>query len=575
MLIKGIPACPGIVSGSVYVLSEPEIIINQKPIAQDKVEEEIELFYKGRLKAKAQIENVRAVTAKNIGEEEAAIFDGHLEILLDEGMEEEVLTLIRGDLAAADFAVQQVGETYIATFEAMEDEYMKARGADMKDIFRRLTANILGVVIPSLAEINKPVIVAARDLTPSDTAQMDRTKVLGFITAEGGPTSHVAIMSRTLVIPAIVGAKGLMQQVKEGLKIILDAEGGVAVFSPTPDEISIYEVKAKKFSAEQEKLKGLKNLPAHTKDGYAMELCANIGTDIDALPAIEQGAEGVGLYRTEFLYMDRSNWPTEEEQAIAYSNVVRAFNGKLIIIRTLDIGGDKSLSYFKFPAEENPFLGWRALRICLDKPEIFKIQLRAILRASALGPVGIMYPMVISVDEVVRANALLNECKQELRAEKIPFDDKIQQGVMIETPAAAMIAGELARIVDFFSYGTNDLTQYTLAVDRGNTQISSLYTNFHPAVLRLMAKATADAIANNSWVGVCGEMGGDPLATLFFLGIGVKELSMSAINIPKVKQVVRSTSKAYAVEVAKTILEMENPTEIQAYLKKEVDKLLA
>ncbi|MGL5722394.1 MAG: phosphoenolpyruvate--protein phosphotransferase [Brevinema sp.] len=574
MLIQGIPACPGIVSGKIFVLSAPEITVNQRPIDPSQVDSEIQSFHRGRELAKAQLENIRNITAKNIGEEEAAIFEGHLEILLDEEVENEIVSLIRESLASADFAAQQVAETYISTFEAMEDEYMKARAADMKDIFRRLVANILNTPLPSLAEIDEPVIVAATDLTPSDTAQMDRTKVLGFITAEGGPTSHVAIMSRTLVIPAIVGARELMKHIKDGMKIILDAQDGAAIISPTPDETKIYESRAKQFASEQEMLKGLKNLAAITKDGYAMELCANVGTDIDALPAIEQGAEGVGLYRTEFLYMDRSNWPTEEEQAIAYSNVVRAFNGKLVVIRTLDIGGDKSLSYFKFPHEENPFLGWRALRVCLDRPEIFKTQLRAILRASALGPVGIMYPMVIAVDEVKRANQLLEECKAELRAEKVPFDEKIQQGIMIETPAAAMLAGELARIVDFFSYGTNDLIQYTLAVDRGNPHITKLYENYHPSVLRLMAKATEDAIANNSWVGVCGEMGGDPIATLFFLGIGVKELSMSAINIPKVKQIVRSTTKAHAIDVAKTVLSMSSSQEIQEYLKKEVDKIL-
>ncbi|MGL5253862.1 MAG: phosphoenolpyruvate--protein phosphotransferase [Brevinema sp.] len=574
MLVQGIPACPGIVSGKIFVLSAPEIVINQRPIDPVQVDLEIQNFYRGRELAKAQIENIRNITLKNIGEEEAAIFEGHLEILLDEEVENEIIALVKDSLASADFATHQVAETYISTFEAMEDEYMKARAADMKDIFRRLTANILNIPLPSLAEIDEPVIIAATDLTPSDTAQMDRTKVLGFITAEGGPTSHVAIMSRTLVIPAIVGARELLKYAKDGLKIILDAQEGAAIISPTPDETKIYESRAKKFASEQEFLKGLKDLPAITKDGHTLELCANVGTDIDALPAIEQGAEGVGLYRTEFLYMDRSNWPTEEEQTIAYSNVVRAFNGKLVVIRTLDIGGDKSLSYFKFPHEENPFLGWRALRICLDRPDIFKTQLRAILRASALGPVGIMYPMVISVDEVRRANHLLEECKAELRSEKVPFDEKIQQGVMIETPAAAMLAGELASIVDFFSYGTNDLIQYTLAVDRGNPHITKLYENYHPSVLRLIAKATEDAIAKNSWVGVCGEMGGDPLATLFFLGIGVKELSMSAINIPKVKQIIRSTTKEHAVSVAKNVLTMTSSQEIQEYLKKEVDKII-
>lgn len=570
--IKGTPACPGIVEGKVFIFSEPEIVLNQKPIAESQVENEINLFLEGREKAKNQLETIKAITLKNIGPEEAEIFDGHIEILMDEGMEEEVKLLIKSDLMAADFAAQKVADQYIAMFQNMDDEYMSARAADMKDIFRRLVANILDIHIPSLIEIDEPVIVVAFDLTPSDTAQMDRTKVLGFITAEGGPTSHVAIMSRTLMIPAVVGAKDILEKTNNGDLMILDAQSGIAIIDPTQSETEKYRAKAVKFAEEIQRLRALKELPAVTKDGFEMILAANVGTDIDALPALEQGAQGVGLYRTEFLYMDRSNWPTEEEQTIAYSNVVRAFDGKLVVIRTLDIGGDKSLDYFKFPHELNPFLGWRALRICLDKKDIFKTQLRAILQASALGPVGIMYPMVISVSEVEQANTLLQECKNELATEGIPFGDDIQQGVMIETPAAAMIAGELAEIVDFFSFGTNDLTQYTLAVDRGNPHITELYDSFHPAVLRLMAKATQDALAKNAWVGVCGELGGDPLASLFFLGIGVKELSMSAINIPKVKAIIRNATLAEAREIAQKVLSLGSGNEIREYLKKVINQ---
>ena len=340
------------------------------------------------------------------------------------------------------------------------------------------------------------------------------------------------------------------------------------------DDKKFYDTKLTEYKKELERLATLKNLPAVTKDGVHIELCANVGTDIDAKPALDQGAKGVGLYRSEFLYMDRSNWPSEEEQTNAYANVVRAFDEDLVIIRTLDIGGDKVLDYFAFPHELNPFLGWRALRVCLDKVDIFKTQLRSILRASAFGKVGIMYPMVISLEEVQKSNDILEECKKELLAEGIAFDPNIQCGVMIETPAAAMIANELADIVDFFSYGTNDLTQYTLAVDRGNPHIVSLYDSLHPSVLRLMAQATAAATTKGVWVGVCGELGGNPLATLFLMGIGVTELSMSAISIPKIKEIVRATTIPEAKEIAQKVLSLGTGTEIKKFLTESLEKVL-
>lgn len=573
-VIKGIPACQGVVFGKAFIFTQPEIIINERNIIDSQINQEIQLFLDGREKAKTQLEAIKEITLKNIGPEEAEIFEGHLEILLDEGVEEEVKSLIQHSLFSADKATQVVGEQYADMFANMEDAYMKERAADMKDIFRRLIANILGVHIPQLSNIEEPSIVVAFDLTPSDTAQMDKQKVLGFVTVEGGATSHVAIMSRTLVIPAVVGAKEILEHVQNGQELILDASSGDIILNPDAEQEKFYLKKLDEYKKELKRLGSLKDLPAVTKDGVHIDLCANVGTDIDAIPALEQGAKGVGLYRSEFLYMDRSNWPSEDEQTIAYSNVVRAFDNDLVIIRTLDIGGDKSLSYFTFPHELNPFLGWRALRVCLDKIDVFKTQLRSILRASASGKAGIMYPMVISIEEVIRANEILEECKKELTAEGIAFDSNIQRGVMIETPAAAIMASELADVVDFFSYGTNDLTQYTLAVDRGNSHIEKLYDSFHPAVLRLMAQATAAANAKGVWVGVCGELGGNYLATLFLLGIGVKELSMSAISIPKVKEIVRATTIEEAKEVARKILSMSSGVEIGKFLTESVEKLL-
>lgn len=572
--IKGISACPGVVSGKVFIFAQPEIIINEKLIAESQIEQEYTLFEQGRSQSQEQLEKIREITRKNIGEEEATIFDGHIEILCDEGFEDDTKALIKDELYSADKATRVVANQWIEMFSTMEDEYMRERAADMKDIFRRLIANILGIHIPQLSEIDEPSVVVAFDLTPSDTAQMDKTKVLGFVTAEGGPTSHVAIMSRTMVIPAVVGSQSILKNVQNGQEIILDASAGDIILDPSADEKSFYNKKFQEHQKEQQRLASLKDLPAVTQDGVSIDLCANVGTDIDAKPALDQGAKGVGLYRSEFLYMDRSNWPSEEEQAIAYSNVVRAFDDDLVIIRTLDIGGDKVLDYFSFPHELNPFLGWRALRICLDKIDIFKTQLRAILRSSAQGKVGIMYPMVISVEEVQKANEILEECKKELTAEGVPFDPNIQKGVMIETPAAAMIANELADIVDFFSFGTNDLTQYTLAVDRGNPNIIALYDSFHPSVLRLMEYATSAANTKGVWVGVCGELGGNTLATLFLIGIGIKELSMSAISIPKVKEIVRATTIKEAQEVAQKVLSLGTGKEIQEFLKESVEKVL-
>jgi len=573
-LIKGISACPGIVMGKAFIFIQPEIIINKKRITKLQISSEKEFFLKGRAQAKDQLNTIKKKTAKNISIEAADIFDGHLEILLDEGVEEEINNLISNNLYTADYATRIVGDQYISMFSSMDDEYMRERSADMKDIFQRLIANILGINIPQLSDINESSIVVAFDLTPSDTAQMDKTKVQGFLTVEGGATSHVAIMSRTLVIPAIVGVHEALDKIQNGQIIILDAIEGEVIINPNDNQVEFYIQKLQNFQKEQQRLAKLKELPAITKDGIKIDLCANVGTDIDAKPALDQGAKGVGLYRSEFLYMDRSNWPSEEEQTIAYSNVVRAFNNDLVIIRTLDIGGDKSLEYFKFPHELNPFLGWRALRVCLDKIDIFKVQLRSILRASAFGKVGIMYPMVISVYEVEKANKLLEECKLELQLEEIDYDCNIQVGVMIETPAAAMIAGELADIVNFFSFGTNDLTQYTLAVDRGNSHIEALYDSFHPSVLRLMANATKAANEKGVWIGVCGELGGNPLATLFLIGIGVKELSMSAINIPYVKEIILSTTMDEAKKVAQHILTLKEGKEIKKYLEESVNKIL-
>ncbi|EKN4058169.1 phosphoenolpyruvate-protein phosphotransferase PtsI [Yersinia enterocolitica] len=541
-MISGIAVSPGIAFGKALLLKEDEIVINRKKISADHVEQEVERFLAGRAKASAQLETIKTQAGETFGEEKEAIFEGHIMLLEDEELEQEIIALIKDELSSADAAAYSVIEGQAKALEELDDEYLKERAADVRDIGKRLLRNILGLEIIDLTTIQDEVILVATDLTPSETAQINLNKVLGFITDLGGRTSHTSIMARSLELPAIVGTSAATKEIKNGDYVILDAVNNKIYLNPTNEVIDQLKAVKEQYITERNDLAKLKDLPAITLDGHQVEVVANIGTVRDIAGAERNGAEGVGLYRTEFLFMDRDSLPTEEEQFQAYKAVAEAMGSQAVIVRTMDIGGDKDLPYMNLPKEENPFLGWRAIRIAMDRKEILHAQLRAILRASAFGKLRIMFPMIISVEEVRELKAELELLKSQLREENKAFDETIEVGVMVETPAAAVIARHLAKEVDFFSIGTNDLTQYTLAVDRGNELISHLYNPMSPSVLGLIKQVIDASHAEGKWTGMCGELAGDERATLLLLGMGLDEFSMSAISIPRIKKIIRNTN---------------------------------
>ncbi|EMF6669825.1 TPA: phosphoenolpyruvate-protein phosphotransferase PtsI [Serratia marcescens] len=541
-MISGILVSPGIAFGKALLLKEDDIVINRKKISADQVEQEVSRFLAGRAKASEQLEAIKTKAGETFGEEKEAIFEGHIMLLEDEELEQEIIALIKDDLASADAAAYTVIEGQAKALEELDDEYLKERAADVRDIGKRLLQNILGMPIVDLGSIQDEVILVATDLTPSETAQLNLDKVLGFITDLGGRTSHTSIMARSLELPAIVGTSDVTKQVKNDDYLILDAVNNKIYVNPTADVIDQLKAAQNQYITEKNDLAKLKDLPAITLDGHQVEVCANIGTVRDVAGAERNGAEGVGLYRTEFLFMDRDSLPTEDEQFQAYKAVAEAMGSQAVIVRTMDIGGDKDLPYMNLPKEENPFLGWRAIRIAMDRREILHAQLRAILRASAFGKLRIMFPMIISVEEVRDLKGEIETLKAQLREEGKAFDESIEVGVMVETPAAAVIAHHLAKEVDFFSIGTNDLTQYTLAVDRGNELISHLYNPMSPSVISLIKQVIDASHAEGKWTGMCGELAGDERATLLLLGMGLDEFSMSAISIPRIKKIIRNTN---------------------------------
>lgn len=541
-MISGILVSPGIAFGKALLLKDDPIIINSKKISKEDVPYEVDRFKKARNKASEQLHAIMAKALDTLGEEKAAIFEGHIMLLEDEDLEQEIESRIQTKLETADAAIKAVFEAQALELESLDDEYLKERAADIRDIGKRLLKNILNMHIVDLSAINEESILIATDLTPSETAQLNLDKVLGFITDIGGRTSHTSIMARSLELPAIVGTTNATQQIKSGDFIILDGVNNKIYVNPSNEIIEQQKKIQADFIKEKNELAKLKDLPAITLDGHQVEVCANIGTIRDVPGAERNGAEGVGLYRTEFLFMDRDSLPSEEEQFKAYKAVAEAMGTQAVIVRTMDIGGDKDLPYMDLPKEENPFLGWRAIRISLDRKEILHAQLRAILRASAFGKLRIMFPMIISVEEIRILKQELTLLKSQLKEEGKAYDENIEIGVMVETPAAAVIAQHLAKEVDFFSIGTNDLTQYTLAVDRGNELISHLYNPMSPAVLTLIKQVIDASHKEGKWTGMCGELAGDERATLLLLGMGLDEFSMSAISIPRIKKIIRNTN---------------------------------
>ncbi len=533
---KGIAASKGYAIGKVFLQEHEEIVITDAKVSD--VEAEKEVLNKALEQAKVQLSAIRDKALKEIGEHEAQVFEAHLTLLDDPEFTGGMLLEIESNSVNALKAVENVTNTFVMIFDSMEDEYMKERAADIKDVSKRIISNLAGKGGDAFAITEANTVVVAHDLTPSDTAQLDRSKVVGFLTNIGGRTSHSAIMARTLEIPAIVGLKDITTSVKNGDMVIVDGIEGICIINPDQSTIDEYTAKREKFLAEQEELKQLITVKTVTKSGRRVEVCGNIGSPADAEAVVANGGDGVGLFRTEFLYMDRDSAPTEEEQFEAYKKVLEIMDGKQVVIRTLDIGGDKTLPYLPLPQEMNPFLGYRAIRLCLDRKDIFRVQIRALLRASVYGNFAVMFPMISGLEEFQAAKEFVDECKAELKAEGKEYSEKIQWGIMVEIPAAAVYADELAKHVDFFSIGTNDLIQYTLAADRMSEKVSYLYNPMHPAVLRLIKMTIDGAHKHGKWVGMCGEMAGDETAIPTLVEYGLDEFSMSATSILTAKKII-------------------------------------
>ena len=566
MRIQGISGSRGVAVGNVYRYIQEEIVIPDYTVAEDKVEEEISKFATAMASTLKQLDTIRKKALDEMGPEEAAIFEAHMQIAQDPSLSDGIKSLVESSHMNVVAATAQTIESFANIFLGMEDAYMRERGADIKDIGDRLMRNILGMNPRGLSHISGEVILVAYDLAPSDTASLDKNVVKGIVTAAGGPTSHAAIMARTLEIPAVMGV-GDIESFVDGDKAVVLGTDGIVEINPSDAVWTEYTNQALAFQEELKRLRESANLEATTTDGHHVELFGNIGKAKDAKHALTMGAQGIGLYRTEFLYMENDELPTEDVQFEEYKKVAQEMKGQPVIIRTMDIGGDKELKCLDLPSEMNPFLGYRAIRISLNRPDIFKVQLRALLRASAFGDIHIMYPMIASVEEVKQANAMLDECKAELAAEGKDFNKYIKVGIMIEVPAAAVISPILAKYVDFFSIGTNDLCQYTLAVDRMNEAIGSLYQPLHPGVLRLIKHVIDASHEQGKFTGMCGELASDPVATMILLGLGLDEFSMTASSIPLIKNILRSVSKAECEEVANKALTMDTAEEITEYAK--------
>ena len=566
MRIQGISGSRGVAVGNVYRYIQEEIVIPDYTVAEDKVEEEIGMFAAAMAATLKQLDTIRQKALDEMGPEEAAIFEAHMQIAQDPSLSDGIKSLVESSHTNVVAATAQTIETFANIFLGMEDPYMRERGADIKDIGDRLMRNMLGMNPRGLSHISGEVILVAQDLAPSDTASLDKNVVKGIVTAAGGPTSHAAIMARTLEIPAVMGV-GDIESFVDGDKAVVLGTDGIVEINPSDADWDEYTNQAAAFQEELKRLRESANLEATTTDGHHVELFGNIGKAKDAKNALTMGAQGIGLYRTEFLYMENDELPAEDVQFEEYKKVAQDMKGKPVIIRTMDIGGDKELKCLDLPSEMNPFLGYRAIRISLNRPDIFKVQLRALLRASAFGDIHIMYPMIASVEEVKQANAMLDECKEELIADGKEFNKDIKVGIMIEVPAAAVISPILAKYVDFFSIGTNDLCQYTLAVDRMNEAIGSLYQPLHPGVLRLIKHVIDASHEHGKFTGMCGELASDPVATMILLGLGLDEFSMTASSIPIIKNILRSVSKAECEEVANKALTMDTAEEITGYAK--------
>lgn len=566
-MISGILASPGIAFGLALLLKEEKIVINRNNVDIENIKKEINKFFNGREKSIQQLTEIKTRAKEKLETEKESIFEGHIMLLQDEELEKEIISLIKNKKISAAAAAEYAIEGQAKVLEELKDEYLKNRAIDVRDIGNRLLKNILNIKIIDLNNIKNKVILIAKDLTPSETAQINLKHILGFITDLGGKTSHTSIMARSLEIPAIVGTSNITQLVKNDDFIILDSINNQIFINPSKELINKKKKVKEQYILQKNILTNLKNLSASTIDGHNVKIGSNIGNLQDIYSAKKHGAECIGLYRTEFLFMDRTSLPSEEEQFQAYKKIAELMDNKSVIIRTMDIGGDKDLPYMNLPKEDNPFLGWRAIRISMDRREILRSQLNAILRASAFGKIYILFPMIISVEEIRILRLEIKKLQRELRNKKILFDPNIHVGIMIETPASAIIAEHLVKEVDFFSIGTNDLTQYTLAVDRGNDLISHLYNPMNPSILKLIKNVIDISHKHGKWTGMCGELAGDERATVLLLGMGLDEFSMSSTSIPKIKEIIRKTSFSDAQNLTKKILKLGTTKEILHVLK--------
>ncbi|HDA2752621.1 TPA: phosphoenolpyruvate--protein phosphotransferase [Staphylococcus aureus] len=560
-LIKGIAASDGVAIAKAYLLVEPDLTFDKNEKVTD-VEGEVAKFNNAIEASKVELTKIRNNAEVQLGADKAAIFDAHLLVLDDPELIQPIQDKIKNENANAASALTDVTTQFVTIFESMDNEYMKERAADIRDVSKRVLSHILGVELPNPSMIDESVVIVGNDLTPSDTAQLNKEFVQGFATNIGGRTSHSAIMSRSLEIPAIVGTKSITQEVKQGDMIIVDGLNGDVIVNPTEDELIAYQDKRERYFADKKELQKLRDADTVTVDSVHAELAANIGTPNDLPGVIENGAQGIGLYRTEFLYMGRDQMPTEEEQFEAYKEVLEAMDGKRVVVRTLDIGGDKELSYLNLPEEMNPFLGYRAIRLCLAQQDIFRPQLRALLRASVYGKLNIMFPMVATINEFREAKAILLEEKENLKNEGHDISDDIELGIMVEIPATAALADVFAKEVDFFSIGTNDLIQYTLAADRMSERVSYLYQPYNPSILRLVKQVIEASHKEGKWTGMCGEMAGDETAIPLLLGLGLDEFSMSATSILKARRQINGLSKNEMTELANRAVDCATQEEV-------------
>ncbi|EAE0007430.1 phosphoenolpyruvate--protein phosphotransferase [Listeria monocytogenes] len=564
--LKGIAASDGIAIAKAYLLVEPDLSYEKTEVTD--VESEVKRFESALEVSRTELSMIREKAAKDLGEDKAQIFDAHLLVLNDPELTGPIEESIKNSKTNAETALQETTDMFIGMFESMDNEYMRERAADIKDVRKRVLSHLLGVTIPNPALIDEEVVVVAADLTPSDTAQLNRNFVKGFVTDIGGRTSHSAIMARSLEIPAVVGTKEVTASVAKNDIVIIDGLEGNVIIHPTEEQIAHYEKIKSDFALQQAEWDKLKNEKTVSKDGVHVELAANIGTPNDLEGVISNGGEAVGLYRTEFLYMGRDNFPTQEEQFEAYKAVVSGMDGKSVVVRTLDIGGDKTLPYLELPEEMNPFLGFRAIRLCFANEELFRTQLRALLRASVYGNLKIMFPMIATVNEFRQARDILLDEKAKLKAAGTEVSDSIELGIMIEIPAAAVLADQFAKEVDFFSIGTNDLIQYTMAADRMNERVSYLYQPYNPSILRLVKMVIDASHKEGKWTGMCGEMAGDQTAVPLLLGLGLDEFSMSASSILKSRSLIKRLDQSEMVKLAEEALNKSTAEEVVELVEK-------